>query len=63
MNAEEILARFRSKPKVRLIVEANLDPIPGWGDNPEDWQALVQRLLDDAVGHYHPVVTIAEVTP
>lgn len=58
-TAAEILQRFREKRKVRLTVEANLDPVPGWGDNPDDWQALVQRLLDDSVGHYHPSVTVA----
>lgn len=44
----------------RLIVEIDLDPVPGWGTRPSDHQSLVQRLLDNAVGHYHPTVTIAE---
>jgi hypothetical protein len=56
----EYLARVWEKRRSRLIVEINLDPVPGWGDNAEDHRALVQRLLDDAVGHYHPTVIIAE---
>jgi hypothetical protein len=59
-SPSDILARFRERPRVRLTVEADIDPVPGWGDNPQDWQALVQRLLDEAVPHYHPVVTIQE---
>ena len=57
-EAIDLLRKALTKPKVRLMVEANLDPVPGWGDNPEDWRALVQRLLDDAVPHYHPTVVV-----
>jgi hypothetical protein len=45
---------------VRLIVEADLDPVPGWGDTADDWQAFVQRHLSYAVAHYNPTVEIAE---
>lgn len=61
-EAVALLRRHFSRRRVRLIVEADLDPVPGWGDNAEDWQALTQRLLDNAVGHYHPTVTIAPTT-
>ena len=60
MTPEELLRRVFSKPRVRLIVEADIDPVAGWGDNAADWRNLVQRLLDDAVPHYNPTVTIAE---
>lgn len=56
--AEAFLARVREKRRSRLVVEIDLDPVPGWGDNAEDHRALVQRHLDDAVPHYHPTVTI-----
>jgi len=49
-----------NRPKSRLVVEIDLDPVPGWGNSPEDHRALVQRLLNDAVPHYHPTVVIEE---
>lgn len=48
------------RSRSRLVVEIDLDPVPGWGNSPEDHRALVQRLLNDAVPHYNPTV---EVTP
>lgn len=44
--------------RVTLIVHVNLDPIPGWGNTAEDYRALTQRLLDDAIGHYYPHVEV-----
>jgi hypothetical protein len=46
------------KRRIRLVVEVNLDPVPGWGNVAEDYRALTQRLLDDAIGHYKPTVTL-----
>lgn len=54
----ELIARLFPRRQVTLTVTIDLDPVPGWGDNPEDYRALTQRLLDDAIGHYHPTVTI-----
>lgn len=49
------------KPRrIRLMVEVNLDPVPGWGNVAEDYRALTQRLLDDSIGHYKPIVTIED---
>jgi len=53
----EMVARLFPRRRVRLIVEADLDPVPGWGHGPDDWQRHLQRHLDDAAGHYHPTVT------
>lgn len=58
MTPEELLARVFNKERSRLVVEIDIDPVPGWGDNTEDHRALVQRLLDDAVGHYNPTVEV-----
>lgn len=58
MSAEQFIEDFFSKKRSSLLVEIDIDPVPGWGDNAEDHRALVQRLLDDAIGHYHPTVTI-----
>jgi hypothetical protein len=46
------------RQRSRLVVEIDLDPVPGWGNTADDHRALVQRLLDDAVRHYHPTVVI-----
>ena len=54
----EQMARLFPRKRSRLVVEIDLDPVPGWGNSPEDHRALVQRLLDDAVSHYHPSVTV-----
>ncbi|WP_028637738.1 hypothetical protein [Nocardioides sp. URHA0032] len=62
----EMMARLFPRRRSHLVVEIDLDPVPGWGNNPDDHRALVQRLLDEAVGHYNPIVEIAtspEVTP
>jgi hypothetical protein len=49
--------------RVRLVVDVNLDPVPGWGNHVEDFRAYLQRNLDDGISHYHPHVTIAEDQP
>jgi len=54
----DFIVREFPKVRVRLVVEVDLDPVPGWGNDPEDYRALTQRLLDDAIGHYKPTVTI-----
>lgn len=54
----DFMARVFPKRRIRLVVEVDLDPVPGWGNDPEDYRALTQRLLDDAIGHYKPTVTI-----
>ena len=54
----ELIARLFPRRQVILEVTIDLDPIPGWGDNPEDHRAHVQNLLDSSIGHYHPTVTI-----
>jgi len=52
------MAAMFPRRQVTLTVTIDLDPVPGWGDNPEDHRAHVQNLLDSSIGHYHPTVTI-----
>ena len=40
-----------------LEVRIMLDDIPGWGYQAEDHVRMLQRMLDEAVGHYFPTVT------
>lgn len=50
-----LLTRRRS----RLVVEIDLDPVPGWGNGPDDHVALLTRLLHNSVPHYNPTVEVA----
>lgn len=43
----------------RLIVEIDLDPVPGWGHTEDDHVALLAQILRNAVPHYSPTVTVA----
>jgi hypothetical protein len=47
--------------RVRIVIEVDLDPVPGWGDNPEDWQRLIESRMTEH--WYHPVVTVDRVIP
>lgn len=41
-----------------MTLEVDLDPVPGWGDKPEDWVARIER---DALGggsHYRPELRV-----
>lgn len=55
-------ARLSGQKRSRLLVEINLDPVPGWGNTAEDHRVAVQRMLDDSLGHYRPTVTIVSET-
>jgi hypothetical protein len=46
------------RQRAKLLVEVDLDPVPGWGHGVEDWQALLQRSLTQLAPHYNPVVTV-----
>lgn len=42
--------------RVAVIVEVNLDPVPGHFDNVQDYVKLLQSYLDHVVPHYNPAV-------
>jgi hypothetical protein len=44
--------------RIRILVEVNTDLVPGWGYDPNDYVALVERLLNERISHYNPVVTL-----
>jgi hypothetical protein len=39
-----------------IEVKIRLDPIPGWGHEPDDHVKHIQHLLDQTVKHYKPEV-------
>ena len=45
------------RTRVTLHVEVDLDPVPGTFYDAEDHVTHIQRMLDSAYPHYHPVVT------
>lgn len=51
--------RLSGRNRSRLLVEIDLDPVPGWGNTPEDHQRWLQQYLTGAIGHYNPTVTIS----
>jgi len=56
------MAAIFPRRQVTLTVTIDIDPVPGWGDNPEDYRALTQKLLTDSIGHYNPTVYIGGVS-
>lgn len=62
-NPAELVAEAFPKRRSRLIVQIDLDPVPGWGHAADDHRALVQGLLDEAVPHYNPSVKVSIVSP
>lgn len=59
----ELVARLFPRKKARLVVEVDLDPVAGWGNDPEDWRAMLQHYLDYAVPHYNPSVVLSATPP
>lgn len=45
------------RTRAKLTVEWDLDPVPGWNDNPQDLVTHLQHHLDIAMPHYNPNVT------
>lgn len=59
MGAERPVDGEAVKPvRARLVVEIDLDPVPGFGHEAESWRRYVERLLIGAADHYHPAVTV-----
>ena len=48
------------RERVTILVEVDLDPVPGWGNDPKDWVEMIQRNLDARVSHYNPVVKLSQ---
>lgn len=46
-----------NRQRVNINVAVDLDPVPGTFYDAEDHVRHIQRMLDDAYPHYHPVVT------
>lgn len=49
------------KERIRIFVEVNLDPIPGWGHEPKDFVEHIQFTLNNAYSHYEPKVSFDQL--
>lgn len=49
------------RKRVRILVEMDLDPVPGAYNTPEDCAERVQAHLKRITPHYHPTATFVEV--
>lgn len=49
------------RERVTIVVSVNTDPVPGWGNDPNDYVKHIQRLLDETIPHYNPTVRLSEV--
>ena len=46
--------------RVRLVVYVDLDPIPGTFHTKESARDQVERILKETIGHYDPLVHVAD---
>lgn len=46
--------------KITLEFEADLDPVPGWGNKPEDWVGLLERNIPHQP-HYNSTCKVLQV--
>ena len=44
-------------PRERFIVEVDLDSFPGTFHTKESALEIIQKILDQRIGHYNPEVT------
>lgn len=43
-----------------IAVEVDLDPVPGWGNDAEDYAAAIRQWADNAIPHYNPTVEVID---
>lgn len=46
------------RKRATIIVEVDTDPVPGWGNDPQDFAKLIQIHLLNTVPHYNPSVRV-----
>ena len=48
------------RTRIKLDVYVDLDPVPGTFHTKESAQNVVRNILNGAISHYNPVVSIAK---
>lgn len=46
------------RKRIQILVEVNTDPVPGWGNDPQDYVTHIHNILMQTIPHYNPVVTL-----
>jgi len=41
-----------------IVVKIDLDPLYGWGNDPQDHVKLLTDYLNKVIPHYHPTVAL-----
>lgn len=44
-----------------IEVKIRLDPVSGWGHEPEDHVRYIQQILKETISHYEPEVKLLRV--
>lgn len=59
-QVDQTNAGVGSVTEATFTVTVRLDPFPGWGHHPSDFELLLQSELDRRISHYNPRVSLAE---
>lgn len=46
------------RERIQILVEVDIDPIPGWGNDPQDYVTMLEKSLSDRIPHYNPRVML-----
>lgn len=57
----ELAQRVNQPTIVTIEVDVRLDPVPGWGDNAEDFRSHVEYQMQQSIPHYLRSVTVKGV--
>lgn len=49
------------RQRVELVVAVDLDPIAGFGHEPDDWRRAVEAHLANVAAAYRPTVAVSRV--
>lgn len=52
----------RRRVEIKMTFSADLDPVKGWGDNPNDWATMLeQRIGASSGGPYNMKLAITDI--
>lgn len=51
-----------NRTRIQILVEVNTDPVPGWGNDPQDYVNHIQHHLNQTIPHYTPEVRLLDKT-
>lgn len=50
------------RKRIRLIVEVDLDPVPGIMSTPVSAQSVIHSILSERISHYNPTISLTAET-